>query len=247
MVSAVLATEGLTWILAAAFVAGLVRGFAGFGTAMIYLPVAGQFLDPFAAITTLFIMDIVGPLPNVPRALRDSEKPDLARLLAGTLVGLPIGLAVLSVVAPDVFRYIVSAVALTLLVILIGGFRYSGRLVPAVVYGTGATGGFFGGVAGIPGPPVILLYMASDRPPAVIRAQNTLFLFFFTFLAIAGVWVLGRLVPSAIAIGAAAILPYLAGNIIGAALFRPDMTALYRRVAYALIAASALSGLPIWD
>ena len=62
---------------------GLVRGFAGFGTAMVYLPVAGQILPPFEALTTLMVMDLIGPLPNLPRAFRISDRPDILRLSLG--------------------------------------------------------------------------------------------------------------------------------------------------------------------
>jgi hypothetical protein len=41
------AIDGFYWILTAAFVAGVVRGFSGFGSAMVFLHVAGQFLPLF--------------------------------------------------------------------------------------------------------------------------------------------------------------------------------------------------------
>jgi len=37
-------------LMATAFTAAVVRGFAGFGAALIYLPGAGQILSPFEAI-----------------------------------------------------------------------------------------------------------------------------------------------------------------------------------------------------
>ena len=36
-------SDGFYWIFTAALVAGVVRGFSGFGSAMVFLPVAGQF------------------------------------------------------------------------------------------------------------------------------------------------------------------------------------------------------------
>ena len=45
-----LAQPGLGWLFAAALVAGVVRGFSGFGTAMAFMPVAGAILSPFAAL-----------------------------------------------------------------------------------------------------------------------------------------------------------------------------------------------------
>jgi hypothetical protein len=53
ILASALATDGLMWIALGSLLAGLVRGFAGFGTAMIYLPFAGQFLTPLGAVMTL--------------------------------------------------------------------------------------------------------------------------------------------------------------------------------------------------
>ena len=50
----------MIWILVAALIAGLVRGFSGFGTAMVFLPVASQYLTPFEAIASLAIMEFLG-------------------------------------------------------------------------------------------------------------------------------------------------------------------------------------------
>jgi len=242
-----LASPGLFWLIAAALAAGLVRGFAGFGTAMVYLPVAGQWLPPFEALTTLVVMDLIGPLPNVPRALRDGHLPDVARLAGGMALAMPLGVYVLSVVAPEVFRYGVSAVTGLLLLLLIGGFRYRGALNNALIYATGALSGLLGGSVGLPGPPVIMLYMASGHPAKIIRANITLYLIASVAALLALFAAFGQLVVAAIGLGLVVAVPYLAGNILGARMFRPGAERAYRAVAYTVIAISALSGLPVFD
>ena len=237
----------LTFLAFGALVAGVVRGFAGFGTAMIYLPVAAQVLSPFAALTTLMVKDIIAPLMHIPRALRDGQPGDVVRLVLSAALFVPVGVWVLSIVHPDVFRWGVSLVALSLLAILILGIRYRGPITKRLLFGTGAVGGFLAGSVGLPGPPVILLYMASTLPSQAIRANNTLYLILADLLIVAVLWWNGYLVPSALALGALMILPYLLGNWLGALIFRPGHDALYRRVAYVIIAASALLGLPIWE
>lgn len=230
-----------------ALLAGLVRGFAGFGTAMIYLPFAGQVLTPFAALTTLMVKDLLAPLMHVPRAIRDGQPVDVLRLAVGAALFVPVGVWILSLVHPDVFRWGVSLVALCLLAILILGIRYRGPITKPVLYGTGATGGLLAGSVGLPGPPIILLYMASTQPSEAIRANTTLYLILADILLVSVLWWNGYLVPSALALGALMILPYGLGNWLGALLFRPGHEALYRRVAYAIIAGSAILGLPIWE
>ena len=242
-----LAPLDLAAVAGAAFAAGLVRGFSGFGTAMIYLPVAGQVLSPFAAITTLVIMDLVAPLPNAPRAWREGEPRDVLRLGAGLVCALPLGLWLLMQVPAEVFRYAVSVIALVLLACLILGLRYRGRLTRPMIFGTGLLSGITAGTAGLPGPPVILLYMASARASQSVRANTLLYLILSDMVMLPMLAVFGRLDGGAVLLGCAMILPGALGNILGAMLFRPGHEALYRRVAYVVIAASAVSGLPMLD
>ena len=54
--SEVLAIDGLSWLLLAVCVAGTVRGFAGFGSAMIIMPVDDRretLMEKIAAISTM--------------------------------------------------------------------------------------------------------------------------------------------------------------------------------------------------
>lgn len=233
-------------LAAAAFIAGTVRGFAGFGTALIYIPLASIVLDPIPAIATMIVMDIVGPLPMLPKAARHVDRGDLARLVLGAALALPVGLATLFLLDPDVFRVIVSIVSLGMLTGLVLGWRYTGTLGRGPVIGTGAACGFLGGVAGIPGPPVIFVYMASALPPAVIRANITFFLFGYDWLVVAMLAVAGRLESGLVLTGLALIVPNMLGTFLGTALFVPRHERMYRWAAYALILAAALASLPVW-
>lgn len=241
------AVDGLPWLVAITFVAGLVRGFSGFGTALIYMPVAAQFISPVWAIMTLALMDIAGPAPNLPKVWKDRHPSDLMRLFVGTLVGLPIGLALLLAVDPTLFRYAVSGLALAMLALLLSGYRYQGTIRPPMLYGIGGSAGFLGGIAGLPGPPVILLYMASLHGAAVIRANTMLFLMGYDILLIATLGVQGMMAGVPVLLGVLLTVPNMLGNLAGGAIFRPGYEKTYRSVAYAIIAASALSGLPIWS
>ena len=44
-----LALPGLPWLVLAATLAGLVRGFSGFGSGLVYMPIAGAVLPPAQA------------------------------------------------------------------------------------------------------------------------------------------------------------------------------------------------------
>lgn len=236
----------IIYLVLGATLAGLVRGFSGFGTAMVFIPIAGQVLSPIATLTVLFVMDLIGPIPNIPRALRDGQLVDVSRLFVGSLIGAPIGVYLLTLMSEDVFRLSGASFSLLLLLLLIFGVRYRGTLGKGLIYLTGSIGGLFGGAVGIPGPPVIMLYMASTLPPAVIRANNTLFLLVVDVLFFSIFWFKGLLLTHYILIGIIIAVPYLTFCILGAFLFNPRREKIYRITAYIIIFISAFSALPIW-
>ncbi|WP_372993545.1 TSUP family transporter [Sulfitobacter sp.] len=237
---------GLIWLLASVIVAGLVRGFAGFGSAMIIMPVAASVLTPVQAVIFLAAAELLGPLPNLSSALRIGTKRDIGLLLAGVVVALPLRLWGLSVMSPEPFGWIVSGVVFALLALLVTGWRYGGVLNRPLVLGTGALGGFMTGFAGIAGPPVIMLYMASKLPISVIRANFLLYLVGIDLLLFAMLWGAGLLVWPVVALGLMMGIPNVLANIIGARLFDPQSERVFRTVAYIVIALSAIAGLPLW-
>ena len=245
-ITAAIATSGLWFIAIGALLSGIVRGFSGFGTAMIYLPFAAQVVSPLWAIITLMMMDILGPLPLVRPAWRIARKRELFWLLVGAALLLPVGLSLLSTLSPETYRYIVSGVALFLVICLVFGLRYTGRVWSPVTFAVGGLCGFSGGLGGIPGPPAILYYMASSKPVSVVRANLLMFLFVSDFLFLGVVGIRGDLALTPIFIGLIMAIPNAIGNLIGAAVFNPDKAGLYRGVAYAIVAAAAIMGLPFW-
>lgn len=245
--SAAWGQEGLYWLFLTAFVAGMVRGFSGFGTAMIFIPVASKFVEPVWGLIMLTVMDVFAPLPNLPRAWRDGDPKDIARLGAATLLSIPLGLAVLFALPAEVFRYLVACLAIIVPVALLGGYRYRGPMTPGVMYAGGALAGFSGGAAGLPGPPVVMLYAASLKAVSSIRANTMMYLFLFDIFLLLWLSLSGQLVPLPVWLGLLLFVPALLGNILGAAVFDPAKEKLYRAIAYAVICLAALTSLPLWE
>ena len=246
-VEAALATPGLGWLLIATVLAGLVRGFTGFGTALVFVPMAATVIPPIWVITVYVVMDFIGPLPNLPRAFRDGSPRELLRLCGGMVVGLPLGRWVLARVPVDGCQWTVALRVMALLALLIGGWRYRGPRGGAVPVATGGLSGFLGGSTGMSGPPVILFYMASDLPAATIRGNFMIYFVASNIMMMLTLWLMGHLAATAVMLGLIMTPPFMLANIAGAAMFRPEGETLYRRVAYLLIALAALAGLPVWQ
>jgi uncharacterized membrane protein YfcA len=221
---------GLVWVILGAFIAGAVRGFSGFGTALVFLPIAGSVMPPVWALIVLTVMDSFGPLPTLRRTVKSANLPDVRRLWIGMVIALPMGLMVLTRLEPEIFRYIVSIAALLVPMLLLAGLRYRGPMMPSVIYGAGG----------------ILLYMASPSPPALIRANTMIYLFLFDLTLLAFIAATGQLETVPVMIGLLMALPTMLGTVVGTAIFNPDKAHIYRGAGYLIVMASALRGFPIW-
>ena len=103
-VGVVFALPGLPWIALAFLAAGLVRGFTGFGTALIVMPVAAAFLPvPLAIALVMFAGMFTWPL-IVPRAIRESDRREVLVLAGAAIVTAPLGVRLLTWVDRDVLR-----------------------------------------------------------------------------------------------------------------------------------------------
>lgn len=245
-VSAALAAEGLPWLVGAVLLAGLVRGFTGFGTALVYVPVAARVLPPAEVVVTLLVMDLFGPLPLLAGAWRTGDRREVLRLAAGGALGVPVGVWLLTRAEPEVFRWIASALALALLALIAGGVRSPGRPGPALSSGVGALSGLMSGFSGMSGPPVVLFYLSGTGRPAAIRANLILFFSALEVFSLANFGLRGLLAPGTVLLGVLLALPYTLATIGGAALFRLRGDALFRRAAYLVVGGAALSGLPVF-
>ena len=244
--SAALALPGLWAMLAAVTVAGTVYGFAGFGAALVFLPVAVAILPPELAIAAFSISALSSLVTVVPRAWGVAERGAVGILLLAAMAGFPLGVWALGAWDGASIRLAVSGVVLVTLAALVSGWRMKTRPGTAARIGVGAATGIVGGATGLTGPVVILFNLGSGAPAAVTRANTLVFLTLSSLRLLPHLWLQGLLRPEALWLGLLLMVPYALGNRIGQALFDPSAEAVYRRVSYAIIAASALAGLPIW-
>jgi len=233
----------LQWIMVGAALAGVVRGFSGFGTAMVFLPFASSVVEPVWALIILCMMDIAGPSLLVRKIAIDANPAELWRLSLGAALAIPFGIALLETLSGDSFRHAVSWLTLALVAIMASGWRYRGTNTNLAVYGIGGLGGLLAGSTGLPGPPVILLYLARPLPPKVIRANLFVYLLIADLLLLAMLAIRGHLTIEPVVAGAAVAIIYFLTLLGGSYLFGQEGEGRYRMVAYLIIAGSAALGL----
>ena len=239
--------SALVWTFVATILAGVVRGFAGFGAAMMFIPIVSVAYEPKFAVATLFIIDVITPLPMIPRALKEFDFHEVLPISIGATLTVPIGIYILKSSDPTALRYVISISILLLILMLASGWRYQGHVNRAGFFGLGTISGLAGGLASLYGPPLILFWMSRQSKAATIRANIIIYFAYIIVITGIGLWI-GGLLTSQVIKTAVILIPVYAFAIwVGANLFRFSSEEFFRKVAYTLIMLVAISSLPVWQ
>lgn len=247
MLSALPPPADLTLLLVTAFLAGLARGFSGFGAALILIPVASAIVGPQVAAPLLLVADTAMTLGLIPPAFRRADRREVLTMALGAAIGVPGGVWLLTTLDPVVLRWCLVAGAFSLLALLLSGWRYHGRPRAPLTVLVGAVSGLFSGAAQMGGPPVVAYWLGGAIPRATVRANIVLFFAASTLLSAIGYLTKGLITPGLLILAAATSGPYGAGVWLGSHMFGLASEATFRRLCFAMIAVAAVAGMPALD
>ena len=234
-------------ICAIALVSGTARGFSGFGSALIFMPLASSFAGPRLVAALLLIIDFVAAAPLLPNAWKHADRKATSVMVAGALVGVPIGTYFLSRLEPLTTRWIISGFVFALLLLLLSGWRYRGKDHPALSVGIGGLSGFCSGLAQTGGPPIVGYWFGRPLPSVIARANILLFFGASDFFSLVSYSLTGLITADALRFSLLVGPVYGIGVWFGAQLFGRASERIFRAICYALIAAAVIVGLPALD
>jgi len=168
--------------LATALVAAFIRGLAGFGMAILLVPVLALALTPVEAVLITNGVALLIGLSEFRTLLRNSERSAL--VIGGwVLLATAPGLWLLDMTPPDLARVLIAFVALSAYAAILLPQRAADLPGHLHTGTTGITSGLLTGFAGMPGPPVVPYYVGRAIPRAQAKASMLLI---FTIAALAG-------------------------------------------------------------
>ncbi len=229
----------LAFAAATVLLAGLIRGFSGFGSAMINAPVLSLLWGPTVGVPVAALVEFVPAVQLTPRALPVAQWRLVWLLGIPALILIPAGSWLLVTLPTEALRRGLAAVVLLLVIILWSGWRYRGRQTAPLSAGVGALSGLLSGTTGMGGPPVILYLMAGTDGAAVLRA-NMIGYFTIILIGLAATYALLGLFGSIVLWRTGIlIVPFIVGIFVGARLFPLASERTFRNIALAVLAISS--------
>lgn len=232
----------MVFAILATIVAGLMRGYAGFGTAVILAPIYATLWGTREGVPVMLLMELLISAQLLPKAWAEADRRVAFPLGGAALLTMPLGTYALFAVEQETLRRLIGGCVLLFGFALMSGWRYHGNRPLWLNLSVGGVAGLLKGATGMSGPPVIL-YLLSGSEEA--RRHRANLIVFFAIIAIASVIgpFLGGLIDLTTWVRLAVVLPVMLLSVpVGVRAFHVVPVRLYRPFAMTvLLAAGAIA------
>lgn len=202
----------------ATLVATLSQLLTGFGFALVLVPALLLVTAPSQAIATSVLLGTAMTLAMTWRDWRHIDRAKLLELLAGSVIGLPLGVLALQILPDAALKWVIVVSVLGALFVVLANLSLRNRRSTTTAIGM-LSGGLLT-ASGVNGPPLVALLRANQYPPSVYRAtlagifsvQNTI-----AAALLAGT---GHVTGPVLAMTAAGLVVIPAGYWLGERMFR---------------------------
>ena len=232
---------------AIAIFSGVVRGFSGFGSALIYIPLTAAVYDPLTAAVTFVMIDMATGISFVAGAWRQTRWGEVLTLAAAAILSAQFGTLILQYADPLLLRWMICALVAMIVGVLVSGWRYDGKPHLAVTIAVGLFAGFLGGAVQISGPPIVIYWLGSMHDVGVVRASLISYFGLFSAGSVVTYYFHGLLTTTLVALAILLGPLHVAAMWAGGKAFHLATPETYRRVAYVVIIMSAIFGMPLLD
>ncbi len=235
---------GLWTALGVTLVAGLMRGFAGFGSAMLMAPIFAILFGSAEMVVTVVAIELVVSLQLFPQVRSHADWKTLAPMSIAACIAMPVGVWLLANIDKNTIVTAVSAIIVGFVVLMWSGWKYTGRRSAFASASVGAVSGAMMATTSVGGPPVLLYLLSGNDSPQVNRANIVTYYFLTQFLLIVIVLATGVAGWTAL-IRAVVLFPVMiVGAWAGGRLFHGLASErVYRNVALGILFATGLFGL----
>lgn len=241
--------ETLPWQLIVAgiatFAGGFLRGFVGFGGALVSILIVSLLIGPRAAVAIAALAGLPAMLQLLPAAIRHAERRFVVPFALATFLAAPLGTMVLVSLDPALMKMAIAAFVLFMVMMLWRGWRMPAGTGLSGTVLAGIAAGFIQGSAGVGGPPAVAVALTRPGTAESQRANTIGAVSGLNLCALVPLWLYGLFTPQVVLFAAVMTPLYSLGTWQGSRYFAHGGERHYRIAALGLLTATGLVTLAI--
>jgi hypothetical protein len=222
------------------FAASVLRGFTGFGFGLAAVPLLSLALPPAKVVPFVTVLQVLIGVAGLRAAWRQADWRAVLGLGPGLVLGIPLGLLVLTEFSPNHVRLAIGLLIAASVVVLWRRVRLPPRPAFGLTLGVGVASGVMNGLASMGGPPVVVYLLALAHDAIVVRASSIVY-FLFAAAITAIPMALRGLVDREVLVWSVASIPVLLiGSAIGSWAFMHSKPHYHRLIALVVLSVLAM-------
>lgn len=177
--------------MAIVFAGGFVRGFTGFGSGLVMVPLLTLMWGPVEALATMVGLGTINSLQLAPKAIKLADGKTVVPIMLASAIITPLGTMLHVSLDPVIVKKIIAALVLMVTLVTLWGWTYNGPrgIVPSMA--SGGIAGIINGLAGVGGPAIVLYVMSLPNEARTHRANIVLALGFTTVTVFVSMMIAG--------------------------------------------------------
>ena len=221
--------------IVAVLIAGILRGFSGFGAGMVLVPSLSLLYNPMVAVVSVVLLETIPAIQLLPNVISKCHWRSVIPMSLASIVTIPMGSLILVNADVDLMRISISIIVLLCVFILAIGWQYKGGYTVKASTMTGVASGLISGATSLGGLPVILYYLSGSQETKVTRASIVVFLV-ITVLVSLVTYITHGIITSEILHRTALLAPFFIIAIwFGGSLFGKASETLFRMITLSLL------------
>ncbi len=222
------------------YLAGIIRGFTGFGSALLTVPALAVLYGPVQAVAIEILIEIPVSLGLLPLALHEAERKTVLPMLGMFVLFVPFGTFMLTLINPEMVKVIISLFVLFSVGIMSQQSRVASLFSPKANFLVGAVSGTTQGLTGMAGPLFATALLARGEESSLTRANISTLAGGIIGLSVVSFWAFGLITTQTVFYAIVASPAILLGVWTGSILFRKFSHRNFRAVILCFLAFSAL-------
>ena len=219
---------------------GFLRGFLGFGAALLMVPILSNILTPAVGLVIMYLVEVPTVLYLMPPALKTGKVKVVLPMILALLFTIPIGFYFVVSLDPEIIRIVISVMVILMVALLASGWKPKGVINIWTMIMGGGFSGLVNGAAGVGGPPFVTVLMARNDDAEVTRSNIIITMGCMSLLTTLTQFFYGMMTFNLLIVSAFAFPIYIGFTWLGAKYFNQSGISYFRKAALLMLILIAL-------
>ena len=226
-------------------VSGFLRGFIGFGSGLLMIPILSYFYSPIFAMVFNIVIEIPATIYLTFVGVKKCSFKEISPMMFTMMLTIPFGTVFLVSIDEQVIKILMSTLLIFFVILIASGWRIKTTITKYILVLGGIISGLMQGATGMGGPPYVTVLLSKNDSDEVARANILVITSGLVISAIISLYYFGLFTKNTILTGVITAPLYVFATYIGTRFFNFSGNKYYRNsslIALGIVGVATLIG-----